>query len=167
MRWNFMNHYSSLLSELIDKSGLSLTEISIRAEKCGQKITTSYLSKLKNGKMPPPSFKMSIVLAQTLDVEPEVLILAGIKEQTEANKEELENTLDEIYPDKKEDVLQKINPPFSIDETTLLNERVLTPESLKEKYNLEIDGKPATNEEIEEMIKHIKLFRIMKQMENS
>jgi transcriptional regulator with XRE-family HTH domain len=162
-----MNHYSSLLSELIDKSGLSLTEISLRAEKHGQKITTSYLSKLKNGKMPPPSFKMSIVLAQTLDVEPEVLILAGIKEQTEANKEELENTLDEIYPDKKEDVLQKINPPFSINETTLLNERVLTPESLKEKYNLEIDGKPATNEEIEEMIKHIKLFRIMKQMENS
>jgi transcriptional regulator with XRE-family HTH domain len=163
-----MSHYSSLLSELIDKSGLSLTEISSRAEKkYGQKITTSYLSKLKNGKMPPPSFKMSIVLAQTLDVEPEVLILAGIKDQNKANKEELENSLDEIYPDKKEVVLQKINPPFSIDETALLNEKVLTPESLKEKYNLEIDGKPATVEEIEEMIKHIKLFRIMKQMENS
>jgi hypothetical protein len=43
----------------------------------------------------------------------------------------------------------------------------LSLESLKGKYNLEIDGKPATNEEIEEMIKHIKLYRIMKQMESS
>jgi transcriptional regulator with XRE-family HTH domain len=162
-----MSHYSSLLNELIDRSGLSLTEISLRAEKYGQKITTSYLSKLKNGKMPPPSYKISIVLAQTLDVEPEVLILAGIKDNNVANKEELENSLDEIYPEKKEVVLQKVNPPFSIDEASLLNERVLTPESLKEKYNLEIDGKPATNEEIEEMIKYVKVYRIMKQMEGS
>jgi transcriptional regulator with XRE-family HTH domain len=161
------NNYSSLLSDLIDKSGLSLTEITQKAEEYGQKITTSYLSKLKNGKMPPPSFKISIVLAQALNVEPDLLILAGIKDHNEADKVELENSLDEIYPEKKEVVLQKINPPFSLAELNLINEKVLTPNALKEKYNLEIDGKPATAEEIDEMIKHIKLLRLMKQMESS
>jgi repressor LexA len=108
-------NYSSLLSDLIDKSGLSLTEISNQAETLGQKITSSYLSKLKNGKMPPPSYKVSIVLAQVLNVEPELLIVAGMKDHNEANKEELENSLDEIYPDKKEVVLQKIKPSLFID----------------------------------------------------
>jgi repressor LexA len=77
------NNYSSLLSDLIDKSGLSLTEVCLRAEKHGQKITTSYLSKLKNGKMPPPSFKMSIALALSLEIDPEVLLSAGIKDNSE------------------------------------------------------------------------------------
>jgi transcriptional regulator with XRE-family HTH domain len=160
-------NYSSLLSDLIDKSGLSLTEISNQAETLGQKITSSYLSKLKNGKMPPPSYKVSIVLAQVLNVEPELLIVAGMKDHNEANKEELENSLNEIYPDKKEFVLGKIKPPLSVAEFNLINEKVLTPDSLKEKYNLEIDGKPASVEEIDEMIKHIKLYRLMKQMESS
>jgi hypothetical protein len=52
-------------------------------------------------------------------------------------------------------------------EFNLINEKVLTPDSLKEKYDLEIDGKPASVEEIDEMIKHIKLYRLMKQMESS
>lgn len=56
---------------------------------------------------------------------------------------------------------------FTKDEGDIINEQDLSLESLKGKYNLEIDGKPATEEEIEEMIKHIKLFRIMKQMESS
>jgi transcriptional regulator with XRE-family HTH domain len=73
------------------------------------------------------------------------------------------------------DLLEKIAHYFNIDmshfftenEKDLINERDLSLESLKENYNLEIDGKPATDEEIEEMIKHIKLYRIMKQMESS
>ncbi|MGZ7119963.1 MAG: helix-turn-helix domain-containing protein, partial [Methanobacterium sp.] len=75
------------------------------------------------------------------------------------------------------DLLEKIAQCFDIDISyffskveegdEVMYERDLSLESLKHKYNLEIDGKPATNEEIEEMIKHIKLFRIMKQMEGS
>lgn len=56
---------------------------------------------------------------------------------------------------------------FTEDENGLLHERDLSLESLKDKYNLEIDGKPATDEEIEEMIKYVKAFRLMKQMESS
>lgn len=56
---------------------------------------------------------------------------------------------------------------FTKDERDLLHEQDLSLESLKKYYNLEIDGKPASDEEIEEMIKHIRLYRIMKQMEGS
>lgn len=78
------------------------------------------------------------------------------------------------------DLLEKIAQYFNIDisyffskeefteaEQDIIQEQDLSLESLKEKYNLEIDGKPASEEEIEEMIKHIKLYRIMKQMEGS
>lgn len=56
---------------------------------------------------------------------------------------------------------------FTDNENQLLYERNLSLESLKERYNLEIDGKPATDEEIEKMIEHIKLFRLMKEQERS
>lgn len=72
------------------------------------------------------------------------------------------------------DLLEKIAVYFNIDinyffskedEEEIIFERDLSPESLKEKYNLVIDGEPASDEEINEMIKHIKLYRLMKQME--
>lgn len=74
------------------------------------------------------------------------------------------------------DLLEKIADYFNRDisyffekedEDEIMFERNLSLEYLKEKYNLEVDGKPATDEEIEEMIKHIKLYRIMKKMESS
>jgi repressor LexA len=171
-----MNNYSSLLSNLIDKTGLSLTDIVLRAEKHGQKITTSYLSKLKNGKMPPPSFKISIALALSLEIEPQLLLSAGIKDNTEVNKEELKKALQELYPEMDDkDVVKTaskiIKSPekvaFTEAEQNVIQERDLSLEALKDKYNLEIDGKPATEEEIEEMIKYIKFYRIKKEMESS
>lgn len=173
------NNYSSLLSDLIDKSGLSLTEVCARAEKHGQKITTSYLSKLKNGKMPPPSFKMSIALALSLDIDPELLLSAGVKDNSEQNQNELKKSLYELYPEMDEKELIKmsskiiespgkiVEPPFTESEGKLITEKELSIEALKDKYNFVIDGKQATDDEIEEMIKHVKLFRIMKQMEGS
>ena len=74
------------------------------------------------------------------------------------------------------DLLEKLSEFFNIDvsyffarkdEDEILFEHDLSLESLKDKYNLEIDGKPATDEEIEEMVKHIKIYRIMKKMEGS
>jgi transcriptional regulator with XRE-family HTH domain len=77
------------------------------------------------------------------------------------------------------DILKKIASVYNVNpnyffgedytetEGELLVEENLNLSDLKDKYNLEIDGKPATDEEIEEMIKHIKLYRIMKQMESS
>lgn len=81
------------------------------------------------------------------------------------------------------DLLEKLADFFNIDityffsneedenflenESEIIYEHDLSLESLKGKYNLNIAGRPATDEEIEEVIKHIKLYRIMKQMENS
>jgi transcriptional regulator with XRE-family HTH domain len=57
---------------------------------------------------------------------------------------------------------------FTLNESNVLYSTDLSVESLKENFNLEIDGKPASDEEIEEMIKHIRLYRLMKQqMERS
>jgi transcriptional regulator with XRE-family HTH domain len=53
-----------------------------------------------------------------------------------------------------------------IDQQEILFERDLSLESLRGKYNLEIDGKPATDEEIEKMIEYIKIYRLMKQNES-
>jgi transcriptional regulator with XRE-family HTH domain len=56
---------------------------------------------------------------------------------------------------------------FTKNERDLIHEQDLALESLKENYNLEIDGKPATNEEIEKMIEYVKIYRLMKQNESS
>lgn len=56
---------------------------------------------------------------------------------------------------------------FTEAEENVIQEKNLTPESLKGKYNFVVDGKPATNEEIEEMVKYVKAYRIMKGMESS
>lgn len=73
------------------------------------------------------------------------------------------------------DLLEKLADYFNIDvayffardvDDIIIYEKNLSIENLKENYNLVIAGKPATDEEIEEMIKHIKMYRIMKQMES-
>ncbi|UKL29977.1 XRE family transcriptional regulator [Bacillus phage PK1] len=135
------NNYSSLLSELIDKSGLSLTEISQRVEKYGQKITPSYLSKLKNGKMPAPSFKISIALARTLDVDPELLLAAGFVDNKESDREELKKSLRELYPDldNGELMVKVLNITLSPD--NIVNppnyDEMPTEEDWKELYKME------------------------------
>jgi transcriptional regulator with XRE-family HTH domain len=55
---------------------------------------------------------------------------------------------------------------FDKDQQELLYERDLSLEVMRDKYNLEIDGKPATDEEIEKMIEYIKIYRLMKQNES-
>jgi transcriptional regulator with XRE-family HTH domain len=56
---------------------------------------------------------------------------------------------------------------FSTEEKNVLKEKDLSIEHLKDHYNLVIDGKPATEEEIQRMIEHVKLYRLMKQQERS
>lgn len=57
---------------------------------------------------------------------------------------------------------------FNENELELLHENDLSKEILKEKYYFEeIDGKPVTDEELDEMIKWVKMYRLMKQNESS
>lgn len=46
--------YSEMLSQIIEESELSLRQISKRCADLDLNITPSYISQLKNGKLPPP-----------------------------------------------------------------------------------------------------------------
>lgn len=94
-----MKKYSVMLDDLIHQSGMSLTEVSNKCKELGVNVTVSYLSKLRNGKMPPPSYKITVVLAKTLGVEPEKLLAAGRNEESENEKQELIEALETVYPD--------------------------------------------------------------------
>lgn len=55
---------------------------------------------------------------------------------------------------------------FTSNEQDLLFERTLTPQELKDKYVFNIDGKPASDEEIEKMIEYIKEYRMKQEAPN-
>jgi hypothetical protein len=50
-------------------------------------------------------------------------------------------------------------------EKNILFERELTPAALSDKYNLNINGRVATKEEIEQAIKYIEALRVIAQKE--
>lgn len=56
--------YAEMLDDMIKNSELSLRQISKRCEDLKLKITPSYISQLKNGKLPPPSEEVSLILAK-------------------------------------------------------------------------------------------------------
>lgn len=76
-----MKTYAELITEKINTSGLSLNDVVFKCSQKGLKITTSYISKLKNGKMPPPSDDVSRVLAEVLEIDPEWLVITGYLER--------------------------------------------------------------------------------------
>lgn len=62
--------YSQLLARSIEKSGLSLEEISYEVEKLiGSGPTKEYLSRLKNGRISPASDKLNDALAKVLGMD--------------------------------------------------------------------------------------------------
>ncbi|HHX13934.1 MAG TPA: hypothetical protein GX726_03135 [Clostridiales bacterium] len=56
--------YAEMLSEMINASELSLRQIARRCQDLNLSITPSYISQLKNGKLPPPSEEVSLTLAK-------------------------------------------------------------------------------------------------------
>lgn len=57
-------NYAQMLDQMIESSELSLRQISKRCSDLNLNITPSYISQLKNGKLPPPSEEVSLVLAK-------------------------------------------------------------------------------------------------------
>ena len=56
--------YAEMLDEIITESELSLRQISKLCTQFDISITPSYISQLKNGKLPPPSPEVSLALAK-------------------------------------------------------------------------------------------------------
>lgn len=95
-----------LKSNLLSKD-LSLTEVANLSEEFGQKVTVSYLSKLKNGKLPPPSYKITLILAKIFKRDPEILLAASLADSDEYNRVELVKALRWAFPEDSELQIKK------------------------------------------------------------
>lgn len=77
--------YAEMLSDIIKKSELSLRQIAKRCEDLNLKITPSYISQLKNGKLPPPSEEVSLILAKACGSDRQAhLVFQGYMEKAPA-----------------------------------------------------------------------------------
>ena len=74
--------YAKMLESIIEESQLSLRQISKRCEDLNLKITPSYISQLKNGKLPPPSEEVSLALAKVCGSDKQAyLVFQGYMEK--------------------------------------------------------------------------------------
>jgi len=74
--------YAEMLNNIILKSELSLRQITKRCADLNLSITPSYISQLKNGKLPPPSPDVSMILAKACKSKDESkLIFQGYLEK--------------------------------------------------------------------------------------
>ena len=77
--------YALMLDQIIKESELSLRQISKRCSDLNLNITPSYISQLKNGKLPPPSEEVSLTLAKACGSKKQVhLVFQGYMEKAPA-----------------------------------------------------------------------------------
>ncbi|MDD2218138.1 MAG: helix-turn-helix transcriptional regulator [Eubacteriales bacterium] len=75
-------NYAAMLDAMIIKSELSLRQITKRCADLDLSITPSYISQLKNGKLPPPSPEVSLALAKACNSkEASKLVFQGYLEK--------------------------------------------------------------------------------------
>ena len=68
-------NYSQLLDKAIKESGLSLRQIEKRCKDMDLNITPSYISQLKNGKLPPPRPEVTSTLVKVLQTRDETQLI--------------------------------------------------------------------------------------------
>ncbi len=75
-------NYAEMLDSIITNSNLSLRQIAKRCADLELSITPSYISQLKNGKLPPPTPEVSMILAKACNSQDESkLIFQGYIEK--------------------------------------------------------------------------------------
>ncbi|WP_033542897.1 LexA family protein [Planococcus sp. CAU13] len=131
--------YDHFLKSNLSRNNLSLTEVANLSEEFGQKVTVSYLSKLKNGKLPPPSYKITLILAKIFQRDPEIFLAASLADSDEYNRVELVNALRWAFPEDSEiQIKKRVEDTFLLrflnigkSETSLLLEK-----SISKKYEI-------------------------------
>jgi transcriptional regulator with XRE-family HTH domain len=88
------------------------------------------------------------------------------KEQKQPSHDTLTKLAD-IFNVTVDYLLGRTDIKYTNTENKLIHEMDLTPEILMDKYNLVIEGKKASKEEIEEVIQYIKALRIIKNNSNN
>jgi len=77
--------YAGMLDDIIKKSELSLRQISKRCAELGISITPSYVSQLRNGKLPPPSEEISLAISKVCGAKQQShLVFQGYMEKAPA-----------------------------------------------------------------------------------
>jgi transcriptional regulator with XRE-family HTH domain len=98
--------YSDLLTSYIEKSGLSLGELSSKLSEKGISADRSYISKLKNGAKPPASEELSKALAKITGGDPDRLIWLAYVEKAPTEIKETLSIVDEDLLKKFKEVLK-------------------------------------------------------------
>jgi repressor LexA len=76
--------YRDLLARYLTGAGLNANQAALRCTERGCKIHRTYLSKILNGRLPPPSAEVSRALAEVCGQDPEPLVIAGYEEKAPA-----------------------------------------------------------------------------------
>lgn len=69
--------YSDLLRSMIEESNLSFKELAEKCKLLGKTIDPSYISKLVNGKIPPPSDEVSTIISKACGKSEDKLVIEG------------------------------------------------------------------------------------------
>ncbi len=106
--------YAAMLDDIIKKSELSLRQISKRCEGLNLKITPSYISQLKNGKLPPPSEEVSLILAKVCGSDKQAhLVFQGYMEKAPSLVKEYMLASSALNKVMLESLCKATNKPFT------------------------------------------------------
>jgi transcriptional regulator with XRE-family HTH domain len=90
--------YSEMLHSIILESKLSLRQIASKCEALGISITPSYISQLKNNKLPPPNPEVSIAIAKACSSKLHAaLVFLGYMEKAPEIIKDYMNTSTKLY----------------------------------------------------------------------
>lgn len=90
--------YSQMLDSIITDSKLSLRQLALKCENLGLSITPSYISQLKNNKLPPPTPEVSIAIAKACSSKLQAaLVFLGYMEKAPDIIKNYMNTSTKLY----------------------------------------------------------------------
>ncbi|TEB06492.1 LexA repressor [Pelotomaculum schinkii] len=100
--------YAKLLQTYMERSGLTLDEITEGCRAKGLAIHPTYISKLRNGARNAPSEEISRVLAEVLGGDPEKLVMEGYLSKIPPVIMERLEKLEDIFSEIKDEVINSI-----------------------------------------------------------
>lgn len=153
-------NYSQLLDKAIVESGLSLRQIEKRCKDMGLSITPSYISQLKNGKLPPPRPEVTEVLVKVLQARDETQLIFQsyfdkapeiIKEYMAASSQLNQVMLDRLCEVKGNDEFTKAAKEF-LSELDILSDVDLTPSGVIKKASPDLLVLPINSDDMEPIL---------------
>lgn len=106
--------YAEMLDNIIRGSDLSLRQIARRCTDLNLPITPSYISQLKNGKLPPPSEEVSMTLAKACGSKRQAyLVFQGYMEKAPALVREYMLAASSLNKAMLESLCKATNKPFT------------------------------------------------------